>query len=243
MSLQKYPCLVVDDEPIARQIVRTYIEQMSLLKPAGECKNAFEALEKLRSNPDIAIIFLDINMPNLSGISLVKSIPKLPQVIFTTAYHEFAVESYELDAVDYLLKPFSFERFAKGVFKAIDRLEKKTATTATKPEPESVTPIFIKSDGKSYRVALSDILFCEAMKNYTKVYLKNGDRLLPLVPLSKMETDLLEIGADLLRVHRSYIVARQHISAIEGNQLLIADHKIPVGDQFRESFFKEIGLK
>ena len=245
MTPQQYRCLVVDDEPIARQIVRTYIEQSPVLEWVGACKNAFEAMEKIRLDTEIDIVFLDINMPNLSGISLVKTLPRLPQIIFTTAYHEYAVESYELDAVDYLLKPFSFERFTKGVFKAIDRLEKGKIPLPVLPNaiPEVEMPFFIKSEGKAYPVLPAEILFCEAMKNYTKVYLKNGERLLPLLPLSKLEMELDKIGAGLIRVHRSFLVSKQHISAIEGNLVLIGGVKIPIGDQYRELFFKAIGLK
>jgi DNA-binding LytR/AlgR family response regulator len=251
---QKYNCLIVDDEPIARQIVRTYIAQTPSLVLAAECKNAFEALDTLRLNNTIGIVFLDINMPNLSGISMVKTMPNLPQIIFTTAYEEYAVESYELNAVDYLLKPFSFERFTKAVFKALDKMVKKDTpsqlprssqghNTLILPKNTPEAPFFIKSDGKTYPISPSDILFCEAMKNYTKVYLKNGERLIPLVPLSKMETDLEDIGAGLLRVHRSFIVSKQHITAIEGNQILMGKNKVPIGEQFKESFYKMIGLK
>jgi DNA-binding LytR/AlgR family response regulator len=251
MNESKYRCLVVDDEPIARQIVRTYIAQTPSLVMVAECKNAFEAIEKIRLEDTIDIVFLDINMPNLTGISMVKTLPRLPQIIFTTAYEEYAVESYELNAVDYLLKPFSFERFTKGVYKAIENLRKKETPVVMAPQyiqpivdkNASEMPFFIKSDGKIYPVLPTDILFCEAMKNYTKVYLKNGERLLPLVPLSKIETDLEEIGANLLRVHRSFIVANQYITAIEGNQIIIGKNKIPIGEQFKEVFFKTIGLK
>jgi DNA-binding LytR/AlgR family response regulator len=244
---QKYNCLIVDDEPIARQIVRTYIAQTPSLALAAECKNAFEALDTLRLNSTIDIVFLDINMPNLSGISMVKTMSNLPQIIFTTAYEEYAVESYELNAVDYLLKPFSFERFTKAVFKALDKIEKKDTppqyNTPILPKNAPETPFFIKADGKTYPISPSDILFCEAMKNYTKVYLKNGERLIPLVPLSKMETDLEDIEAGLLRVHRSFIVSKQHITAIEGNQIIMGKHKVPIGEQFKDSFYKMIGLK
>jgi DNA-binding LytR/AlgR family response regulator len=247
METEKYRCLIVDDEPIARQIVRTYVEQTPQLTIAAECKNAFEAIEKIRLDNTIDIVFLDINMPNLSGISMVKTLSKLPQIIFTTAYHEYAIESYELDAVDYLLKPFSYERFTKGVFKALNKLAVKNIPPqyngSISPKNIDEKPIFIKSDGKTYPVLPSDILFCEAMKNYTKVYLKNGERLLPLVPLSKMETDLEEMEAGLLRVHRSFIISKQHITAIEGNQIIIGKNKVPIGEQFKDTFFKAIGLK
>jgi DNA-binding LytR/AlgR family response regulator len=242
----KYNCLIVDDEPIARQIVRNYCQQTPLLEIAAECKNAFEALEKLRNNNSIDIVFLDINMPNLTGISMVRTLKNMPQIIFTTAYEEYAVESYELNAVDYLLKPFSFERFTKSIFKAIGNIESQQIQPQNLPisaENTPELPFFIKSDGKIYPISHSDILFCEAMKNYTKVYLKNGERLIPLVPLSKMETDLEEVGAGLLRVHRSFIVSKQHITAIEGNQIIINKNTIPIGEQFKETFLKALGLK
>src|SRR5829696_4158949 len=133
MEIKKYNCLVVDDEPIARKIVVNYIEQMPLLMLAGESINALSAIDQLRTRNNIDIIFLDINMPNLSGLQLLKIIQPHQPVIFTTAYSEYAVESYELNAADYLLKPFSFERFTKAVYKAIDALtkEQKRSTVLT----------------------------------------------------------------------------------------------------------------
>ena len=258
----KYTCLIVDDEPIARQIVRNYVEQMPMLTIAQECKNALDALTFLQKNT-VNIVFLDINMPALSGLSMVKTLTKLPQIIFTTAYHEHAVESYELNATDYLLKPFSFERFAKAVFKAIDNIEKEAINSALITnlktnseinsekrtpqyksilEPENAEQIFIKADGKLHQIYFNDILFCEAMKNYTRIVLKNGNKIMPLIPLSKIEEQLPENG-QFLRVHRSFIVAKAHIEAIEGHIISIGKASIPIGEQFRESFFKTIGLK
>jgi DNA-binding LytR/AlgR family response regulator len=254
----KYTCLIVDDEPIARQIVRNYAAQMPMLAVVEECKNALDALTFLQKNT-VDIVFLDINMPALSGLSMVKTLTKLPQIIFTTAYHEHAVESYELNATDYLLKPFSFERYTKAVFKAIDNIEKEainsnliassknnseTGTPQYKPvfEPENAEQIFIKADGKLHQIYFADILFCEAMKNYTRIALKNGNKIMPLMPLSKIEEQLPENG-QFLRVHRSFIVAKAHIEAIEGHIIQIGKSSIPIGEQFRDSFFKTIGLK
>jgi DNA-binding LytR/AlgR family response regulator len=253
-----YTCLIVDDEPIARQIVRNYATQMPMLTVVEECKNALEALTFLQKNA-VDIVFLDINMPALSGLSLVKTLTKMPQIIFTTAYHEHAVESYELNATDYLLKPFSFERFTKAVFKAIDKIEKESISTELmgnaknngekeapqyKPvlEPEMAEQVFIKADGKLHQVYFNDILFCEAMKNYTRIFLKNGQKIMPLMPLSKIEEQLPTNG-QFLRVHRSFIVGKTHIEAIEGHSIQIGKSAIPIGEQFRESFFKTIGLK
>lgn len=255
---KNYACLIVDDEPIARQIVRSYAEQMPMLTVVEECKNALDALTFLQKNT-VDIVFLDINMPALSGLSLVKTLTKMPQIIFTTAYHEHAVESYELNATDYLLKPFSFERFTKAVFKALDKIEKEAMNAESmgnlknnaekeapqnKPvsEPETAEQVFIKADGKLHQIYFSDILFCEAMKNYTRIFLKNGHKIMPLMPLSKIEEQLPTNG-QFLRVHRSFIVGKTHIEAIEGHSIQIGKSSIPIGEQFRDGFFKTIGLK
>jgi DNA-binding LytR/AlgR family response regulator len=242
LTNEKYNCLVVDDEPIARKIIKNYIEQMPLLHAEAECINALSAINYLRSNDDIHIVFLDINMPNLSGLQLLKILQPKQPIIFTTAYAEHAVESYDLNAVDYLLKPFSFERFTKAVYKAISAIEKRgNPLTDTSNEPKS--DFFIKSDGKNYPVALDDILYCEARKNYTMVVLKNDKKLMPLIPLSKFETLLSVAGGSFLQIHRSYLVARKHITSVMPNRITIDQIQIPIGIHYRESFFKAIGMK
>jgi DNA-binding LytR/AlgR family response regulator len=235
MESKKFKCLVVDDEPIARKIVMTYIRQSPNLEVVAECKNAIEALEILRVNSTIDIVFLDINMPNLSGISMVRVLKNQSQIIFTTAYHEYAVESYELDAADYMLKPFSFERFTKGVIKAINRIENNKIE-------EQPKPIQIKSDGKIYFVDFDDILFCEAMRNHTRVFLNNGTKLMPLVSLSKFEHELSESNMAFIRVHRSFIISKKWITAIKGNTILFNSFKVPIGNQYKEEFLKKIKL-
>jgi DNA-binding LytR/AlgR family response regulator len=241
MEFEKYSCLVVDDEPIARKILLNYIGQMPALQLAAERINALSAIDFIRTHNDIDIIFLDINMPNLSGLQLLKIIqPQIP-VIFTTAYAEYAVESYELNAIDYLLKPFSFERFTKAVYKAIDAL-----TNASKINPAGVgekTIIYIKSDGKNYPVDLDDILYCEARKNYTMVVLKNEQRLMPLVPLSRFEKLLVVAGGEFLQIHRSFLIAKKRITAITATNVIINNIEIPIGIQYKEKFYKAIGMK
>lgn len=242
MEFEKYNCLVVDDEPIARKIIVNYIEQMPLLQLAAEQINALSAIDYLRTHNDVNIIFLDINMPNLSGLQFLKIIQPQQPVIFTTAYAEHAVESYEVNAVDYLLKPFSFERFAKAAYKAINVIR----TASKKPDEaagEKNRVLFIKSDGKNYPVLLDDILYCEAMKNYTMVNLRNGQKLMPLIPLSRLESLLLEAGGDFLQTHRSFLISRKHITAITPNSVTIMKFEIPIGVQFKERFFKAIGMK
>jgi len=242
MEPEKYNCLVVDDEPIARKIIINYIEQMPLLQLGGECINALTTIDHLRAHADIDIIFLDINMPNLSGFQLLKIVQPQQPVIFTTAYPEYAVESYELNAVDYLLKPFSFERFTKAVYKAIDVI-KKDVKSSSEIANDKRLQIFIKSDGRSYPVFLDDILYCEAMKNYTMVILKNGQKLMPLIPLSRFETSLSEAGGEFIQVHRSFLISKKHIAAVAQNNVMIDKFEIPIGVQFRDRFFKAIGMK
>lgn len=241
MDLEKYNCLVVDDEPIARKIIVNYIEQMPSLVLAAEKINALSAIDFLRTNNNVNIIFLDINMPNLSGIQLLKIIQPKQPVIFTTAYAEFAVESYELNAVDYLLKPFSFERFTKAVYKAVDAI-KTVSKTGTDVALEKSPVIFIKSDGKNYPVELDDILYCEAMKNYTMVMLKNEQKLMPLIPLSKLESLLMQAGGEFIQIHRSYLIARKHITSITPASVTVKKFEIPIGVQYRERFLKLIGM-
>ena len=242
MEIEKYNCLVVDDEPIARKIIANYIEQIPFLLLARESINALDTIDYLRNNNNIDIIFLDINMPNLSGLQLLKIIQPQQPVIFTTAYSEYAVESYELNAVDYLLKPFSFERFAKAVYKAVDVIKNAYKNTAEAAN-EKRNVFFIKSEGKNYPVLLDDILYCEARKNYTMVVLKNQQKLMPLIPLSKFEALLSDAGGDFIQIHRSFLVSKKYITAITSNSVTIDKFEIPIGVQFKERFFKAIGMK
>lgn len=242
MELEKYNCLVVDDEPIARKIIINYIEQMPLLQVAAECINALSAIDYLRTQSNIHIIFLDINMPNLSGLQLLKIVQPQQPIIFTTAYAEHAVESYELNAIDYLLKPFSFARFTKAVYKAVDVIKSAYKNTYESANEKRLV-FFIKSDGKNYPVFLDDILYCEAMKNYTMVILKNEQQLMPLIPLSKFEALLSEAGGAFIQIHRSFLISKKHITAVTPNYVTIHKFEIPIGIQFKERFFIAIGMK
>jgi DNA-binding LytR/AlgR family response regulator len=240
---KKIHCIIVDDEPIARKILLNYVEQMPQLHCVSACKNALEALEAIQSDDTIQIAFLDINMPNLSGMALAKIIPERVQVVFTTAYSEFAVASYELSAADYLLKPFLFERFAQAATKAIERVRMKTILLNL-PEQDIVAPhpFYLKSGGENHLVQPSEILYCEAMRNHTRVVLANGQQLFPLVPLSTFEADLTAIGAVFLRTHRSYIVSRAHIGPVGASYVMVGDARIPIGYQFKAAFLAGLGL-
>ena len=237
---RKYRCLIVDDEPIARKIVQNYVAQMPNLEAVGECKNAFEAIERINGDAGIDLLFLDINMPNLSGTALVRILTKKPQVIFTTAYSEFAVESYELNAADYLLKPFLFERFAQAVFKAVERLRDVQAGPVFLEKNRAEKTVFIKSEGENYPVFLDEILFCEAMKNYTKVVLIDGRELRPLVSISKFEEELAALGPGFLRVHRSFLVGKRHFRSVGSNYLMVGGHRIPVGEMYKTGVLAQV---
>lgn len=242
MQSKKYNCLIVDDEPIARKIIENYISKSDILQIAGQAKNAYEALDHLRKENHIDIVFLDINLPSLSGLSMIKVLQSNPQIVFTTAYSEYAVQSYELNATDYLLKPFSIERFTIAVFKCINNIEKRIINRSNAALINNETPFYIKSDGKNFPVLISNILFCEAMKNYTKVFLSNGKRLMPLIPLSKFEAELADLTDNFVKIHRSFIISKLHITAIKANTILVNEHELPIGSQYKEYFLKNIGM-
>lgn len=240
-NIQKYRTIIVDDEPIARKIIVGYVAQIDLLENAGECKNAIEALEFISRDSSIQIVFLDINMPNLTGLAMAKIVKRNIKIVFTTAYSEYAVASYEVNAIDYLVKPFSFERFAIAVFKAIESI--RLTSNPVNEILQLDKTIFIKSEGMSYPVLLSDIQYCEAMKNHTKVILGNGKILKTLVAFSKMEQELLKESDDFLRVHRSFLISKKHITAIKSTSVIVGEHEVPVGQQFRDAFLQAIGKK
>ncbi len=243
-NLLKTSCLIVDDEPIARQIIKNYIAQIAFLENAGECKNAMEALETITNNDSINIIFLDINMPNLNGLAMAKIIKKDIKIIFTTAYSDYAVESYEVNAIDYLLKPFSFERFATAVFKAFKSKEDLVISSEKNVNQHDLEKtIYLKSEGLNYPILVKDIQYCEAMKNYTKVFLNNGKQLKTLVSFSKMEEDLISENSVFIRIHRSFIISKNYITAIKTNNVVLGKTEIPIGLQYRESFLNTIGMK
>jgi DNA-binding LytR/AlgR family response regulator len=240
---RKYRCVVVDDEPIARKIVKNYILQLPNLELAGECKNAFEAIELINTDETIEIVFLDINMPNINGMAAAKILSRQPQIIFTTAYADFALESYDINAADYLLKPFLFERFTKAVYKATDRIRSAMALSQAEETIKSESVLFIKSNGEKFPVSLSDILYCEAMKNYTKIIAANNKTYLPLIALSKFETELNDISTDFYRIHRSFIISKKHLMAVGANYVIVGTHKIPIGDQYKELFLSQLVIK
>lgn len=219
-------CLIVDDEPVSQDILKKYVEDTPALNLLQVCNNAFEAQEALMKNK-IDLIFLDINMPKLSGMKFYKSLNNPPYVIFTTAYPEFAAEGFEVDAIDYLLKPFPFDRFLKAVNRAIDRI--------LKPENNSNLGEFIllKADKKLHRINLSTISHLEAMGDYVKVYY-NDSFILVHDTLQRLMDQLP--GKGFIRIHKSYVISKDNINYLEGNQVKIEKFEIPIGQKYKDDF-------
>lgn len=213
-------CLIVDDEPSARDVISRYIEDTPHCSEVGSCSNAIEAMEFLEDHR-VDVIFLDINMPKLSGISFLKSLDHPPAVIITSAYEDYALEGYELDVVDYLLKPFSFERFLKAVNKVKNHID----------DSISHSKLSIKTDGKIYKVDPADILYIEAMGDYVSIHTKENKRITHNT-LKKLEK-LLPAG-QFIRVHKSYIVNVGHIDYLEGNTISIGKTTVPIGGTYRD---------
>ncbi|MFY0602767.1 MAG: response regulator transcription factor [Flavobacteriaceae bacterium] len=229
--------VIIDDEPIAHRIIEKYCNDLPHLEKKGNCYNTFEAMQFLNEN-EVNLLFLDINMPKLSGFDFLKTLPNPPKVIVTTAYKEFALEGYELNISDYLLKPFSFERFVKAVNKTImsqtinEENTIKTVIQDAKTEPKS---FFLKSDKKHHQVHLESILFIEAYGHYTKVYIED-EIILSQEKISSFEEFLPK--NDFIRVHKSFIISKTKINHIEGNRILIKEHIIPIGQTYKRNLKK-----
>ncbi|GAB3237445.1 LytTR family DNA-binding domain-containing protein [Hymenobacter seoulensis] len=235
-------CLLVDDEPLALRLLTSYVERVPFLELAGTCRSALEAMTVLQQEP-VDVLFLDIQMPDLTGIEFVRSMQPQALVIFTTAYESYALEGFNLNAVDYLVKPIAFERFVKAAQKAQDRLAPKPAEPAASlPAPPAPAPpaedyIFVKADYHTQRLNLRDIRYLEGLKDYIKIY-ASGKPILTLNSLKAFEDRLP--SQDFVRVHRSYIVALAHIDSIRKNRIYMGETIIPIGDSYADAFHKLI---
>ena len=226
----KFNCLIVDDEPIAQQILESYIKQIDALILVGKCSNAFEALNVLHREK-IDVLFLDIKMPSLSGLDMLKTLQNPPKVILTTAFSEFGVESYEYGITDYLLKPIPFERFLKAVNKILIPQYTPLVTTQTEEKAEEPTFIFFKADKKIHKYYFTDILFIEGSGNYVKIHTLNEKPLVVLDKLTELQNKLPK--KQFIRVHKSFIINVSHIQKIEGNMIKIEDKVIPISATFK----------
>ena len=227
---EKLKCLIVDDEPTARDILANHLQKIDLMEVAGSCKNAFEAL-KIIKEESIDLIFLDINMPEISGLSLVKLIDKETKVIFTTAYREYAVDGFDLQAVDYLLKPISPERLIQGINKFLDEriplLNEKDNTKTTAPNPF----IFVRSERKMIKINFSDIRFIESFSDYLKIHLFEKT-VVTRETISAIEAKLP--SKDFLRTHRSFIVSFSKIDSFTNEYLEVGEQTVPISRSYKK---------
>lgn len=223
--------IAIDDEPPALRVITHFCGQVPFLDLQKTFSRTDEALAYLAQN-EIDLLFLDINMPAMSGIDFYKSIPKAAMVIFTTAYAEYAVEGFNLSAVDYLLKPFTFERFQQGAQKALDYSQ-----FIKKSEPETVVEyLYIKADYSTYKIAVSDIVFIEGLDDYLKIYLENAKPIVARMTMKSMTEKLP--SQDFIRVHRSFIVPLRRIENVRNKAITLGGDEIPIGSSYEAEFFK-----
>ena len=230
--MNRCKCIIVEDEPLAQNVLKKYIADHPSLELVGACTDALEA-QVILNKQDVQLIFLDINLPKLSGINFIKTLLQSPLIVFTTAYPEFAVEGFELNAVDYLLKPFSFERFLKAVNKVLEKLNNPVASK--REEKDSF--IFFRSDKKIHKVDLDSIFYIEAIGDYMKVITHAGQ----LIINETMKNLQEELPAgSFIRVHKSFIISRNKIKYIEGNYIQVEDKSIPIGATYRNEVLTAI---
>ncbi len=231
-------CIAIDDEPLALEILQSYCSKVPFLQLEQCFTNPLEALPKLQElRPDL--LFLDIEMPQISGIQLIKSLPHIPHLILITAYPQYALQGYELDVTDYLLKPMAFDRFLKAVMKVQERMKLNASLPESAPIPAGSTPIeapdtgyiFIKSDYKTIRIDLKDILLIEGLKDYLAIHVP-GKKVLTLLSMANLLEKLP--AKEFVRVHRSFIVPLSKIESIEKHRIRIGSHLIPVSETYRE---------
>jgi len=232
-------CLAIDDEMLALDLIEDNIKKVPFLELVQKCRSAMEAMEVMR-NQQIDLLFLDIQMPDISGIQLLKSLHHKPMVIFTTAFSKYATEGYDLDVIDYLLKPYSFERFLKAVNKVQEYLDLRDRAAGQPNTREMVGSdgfLFVKAAYKLYKINLKDILYVEGLKDYVKIYISEK----PIVTQMSMKAIEEKLPSrDFIRVHRSFIVAFNKIDFIQKQMLTIGNKQIPISEHYRDQLFKII---
>lgn len=225
-------CIAIDDEPLALKLLEDNISKVPFLKLTASCKNAFDALKVLQEN-SVDLIFIDIQMPGLTGLQFIGSLEKRPLVIFITAYKQHALESYDLAVVDYLVKPVSLERFIKACNRAKELHELKSAKQPLSP-PKQTDYFFLNADYSQVKIMFNDIIWMEGLRDYIKIYLKSsGKPLLFRTSLKAVEPELP--SAKFLRIHKSYLVAIESITSVRKNSVFIKDMELPIGETYREA--------
>lgn len=227
-------CIIVDDEPIARDILKNYIDHIPYLILIASCEDAFEAM-RVMNEKDVNLIILDINMPRLNGLEMLRSIKKYPAIIVTSAYQEFALEGFELSVTDYLLKPFSFSRFVQATEKVINRIVDANLVDA-KSDIEDF--VMVKSDKKLTKVFLNSIEYVEAYGNYIFIYQNFDDRIMSKQTLIQFEEQLPR--NKFIRIHKSFLLSLKAMKSLEGNEITLSSRKLPVGKVYRENLMRHL---
>lgn len=233
--MKKLNCIIVDDEPLAQEVLERHVAAINELVLVKKCSNALEAFEVLHTEL-VDLIFLDITMPVISGIDFLRSLRRSPAVIITSAYSEYAVQGYELDVVDYLVKPISLERFMKAVNKVLERFKTTAATTPAFELPSRVDYMFVKSDQKLIKIKFADIEYIEGMKDYVKIYTKEK----MIVTLHTMKYFEASLPKEFMRIHKSYIINIDGIKSIAGNEVEIRNIKLPIGSSYKDNLMKMV---
>lgn len=232
-------CLLVDDEPLARSILVDHIYKIDFLEVVGECKNALEATTFLNNN-QVDVLFLDINMPHISGVEFAKQLNPKPALVFTTAYSEFALEGFELEAVDYLMKPIRFERFFKAankLLKLIGREEKKILVESKTASEETPSFIYLKAEDKMIRIELDEIIAIESQGHYVRIFTPNKNYIIHQ-SISEMETKLP--SANFFRTHRSFVIGKKHIKAYSPAFIETEKVKVPIGRSYKAEVMEKL---
>lgn len=234
-------CIVIDDESLALDLIRSYVSKIPFLELCGTFTDGFEAMDYLMKNR-VDLVFTDIEMNAINGVQLMSSLSNRPMVIFISAYDRYAIDGYSLNAIDYMLKPVSFERFLKAVNKAYEahaqhHTPKEPMPVLSSPQPSAPDYIFVKSENRLIKLFFSDILFVEGYGDYVKIHLNNKKTLLSLHNMSTLESKL---SLNFIRVHRSYIVAIDKIDEIERKRIKIGEHLIPISESYQDAFFDRL---
>jgi DNA-binding LytR/AlgR family response regulator len=234
-------CIAIDDESLALDLVEDNIAKVPFLKMDARCRNAFEAIEYLQNNR-VDLIFLDIQMPGMTGVQLLEGLTQKPMVIFVTAYQQYALEGFNLDVIDYVLKPISFERFLKASHKALDFYKSRLLQGHGVPLESKVDYIFIHADYSLMKIMLDDILYIEGLKDYIKIHLRSQK--FPVVCRMTMKLITEKLPSDaFLRIHKSFIVSLKKIESIRNQKIKIGENHIPLSDSYSEQFYQTIGYQ
>lgn len=234
---QSIRVLVIDDEFPARKLLAEYVSKIPNLDLVAACEDAIEASAVMQQRP-VDLILSDIQMPELSGLDFVRSMKERPLVIFTTAYSEYAIDSYELDAVDYLLKPIPFPRFMQAINKAADRIRLRRQSA---PAPLPKEYFMVRADHKLYRIDYADLLFVEGQSEYVTFHMRDKKNVTAYYSLKRLEEELP--NTDFVRVHKSYIVSVSKIESVEGNSLTVEGHKLSIGKNYKDAFLEMLCRK